>query len=108
MCFWTNPTICNNTLIKPSYGKLCQDKVDLKKLNTNHLTMYLRICWRLRNRKEARLAVLELMTRSERNHSTLIVIAHIFPKMGMRKEASSFAKDIFSVDPKNQLAISLL
>lgn len=78
-----------------------------EKLTQIQAVTFLRVLWRLRDRKTARRVGLNLMKRNTRNHATLRAIAHIFPRIGLENEARIYANELLKNDPENQLALSL-
>lgn len=76
-------------------------------LSTAQLIIYLRACWRLRNRELARDVALEILSRPERSASHIRAIKHILPRIGCRDEARQYATDLLQRDPTNPLAQEL-
>lgn len=76
-------------------------------MSTDQLIVFLRSCWRLRNRRLARDAAVEILSRAERNASHFRAIKHILPRIGCREEAQRYARDVLQQDPSNPLAHEL-
>lgn len=98
-------------LIKDDSGELAATVAMLRKsldgleqLSDRQAATYLRACWRIRDRDEARRVGLYLMTRPERTHAVLRAVAHVFPRIGLVSEAKDFAAEVARKDPSNKLA----
>ena len=77
-------------------------------LSTDQLIVYLRSCWRLRERTMAQRLASEIMERRERNARNFRAIKHIFPKIGCTEDAVRYAEAILADDPQNPLAKELI
>ena len=79
----------------------------LGELSTDQLIVYLRACWRMRNRRLARNVAVEILSRPERSSSHFRAIKHILPRIACREEALAYARDLLQEDPSNPLAQEL-
>ena len=83
-------------------------KNKISKLNSMQLLIYLRSCWRAKERHLARKAAQEIMERPLRDHSSLRAVAHIFPRIGMENECRTYARNVLDLDPSSDLAQKVL
>lgn len=91
------------------FKELCKSQKNrIAKLNSMQLVIYLRSCWRTKERRLARKAAKEMIKRPLRDHRSLRAVAHIFPRIGMEKQCKAYAKDVLDLDPSNDLAQRIL
>lgn len=87
---------------------LVDSDVTFDQLTTDQLVIYLRVCWRLRRRAQARHAAEIIMQRRERSARHIAAVKHIFPRIGLVEDAKRYASELLALDSSNPLARELL
>jgi len=90
------------------FHQLHKNMTRTDQLSNGQLTLLLRTSWRVKDRRMAKSVAKELLSREDRQHSTLRAIAHILPRIGMHSEAQNYARGVLERDSSNRLAFSVL
>lgn len=93
---------------KDSFLALRDAVTDMATLKPDQLVVFIRACWRLRDRARVRLAAEELLRRPVRLSAHMRSVSNALLKSGHADLLRRYAKDVLQADPENPIAQRLI